>query len=79
MYPVKAEKPWVKMSCSPVGKHDNLTRYSAGGWNARTAVCQDAQEWLRQGLMDELYPMMYFQGDNFYPFAIDWNPALLFI
>ena len=70
---VKAEKPWVKMSCSPVGKHDNLTRYSAGGWNARTAVCQDAQEWLRQGLMDELYPMMYFQGDNFYPFAIDWK------
>ena len=70
---VKAEKPWVKMSCSPVGKHDNLTRYSAGGWNARTAVCQDAQEWLRLGLMDELFPMMYFQGDNFYPFAIDWK------
>ena len=70
---VKSEKPWVKLSCSPVGKHDNLTRYSAGGWNARTAVCQDAQEWLRLGLMDQLYPMMYFQGDNFYPFAIDWQ------
>ena len=70
---VKAEKPWVKMSCSPIGKHDDLTRYRAGGWNARTAVCQDAQEWLRQGLMDQLYPMMYFQGDNFYPFAIDWQ------
>ena len=70
---VKALKPWVKISCSPVGKHDNLTRYSAGGWNARTAVCQDAQEWMRLGLMDELFPMMYFQGDNFYPFAIDWK------
>ncbi len=70
---VKQEKPWVKMSCSPVGKHDDLTRYRAGGWNARTAVCQDAQEWLRLGLMDQLYPMMYFQGDNFYPFAIDWQ------
>ena len=70
---VKEAKPWVKMSCSPVGKHDNLTRYSAGGWNARTAVCQDAQEWMRQGLMDELFPMMYFQGNNFYPFAIDWK------
>ncbi len=70
---VKQEKPWVKMSCSPVGKHDDLTRYRAGGWNARTAVCQDAQEWLRIGLMDELFPMMYFQGDNFYPFAIDWQ------
>ena len=70
---VKQEKPWVKMSCSPIGKHDDLTRYRAGGWNARTAVCQDAQEWLRTGLMDQLYPMMYFQGDNFYPFAIDWQ------
>ncbi|MBQ9356375.1 MAG: family 10 glycosylhydrolase [Prevotella sp.] len=70
---VKQEKPWVKMSCSPVGKHDDLTRYRAGGWNARTAVCQDAQEWMRLGLMDELFPMMYFQGNNFYPFALDWQ------
>ena len=61
------------MSCSPIGKHDNLTRYKAGGWNARTAVCQDAQAWMREGLMDQLYPMMYFKDDNFYPFAIDWQ------
>ena len=70
---VKGEKPWVKMSCSPVGKHDDLRRYRSGGWNARTAVCQDAQEWLRLGLMDQLYPMMYFQGNQFFPFAIDWQ------
>lgn len=70
---VKEEKPWVMLSCSPIGKHDNLTRYSSGGWNARTAVCQDAQEWLRTGLMDALFPMMYFQGNQFYPFAIDWK------
>ena len=70
---VKGEKPWVKMSCSPIGKHDDLSRYRSGGWNARTAVCQDAQEWLRLGLMDQLYPMMYFKDNNFYPFAIDWQ------
>lgn len=70
---VKDVKPWVKMSCSPVGKYDDLQRYRSGGWNARTAVCQDAQEWLRLGLMDQLYPMMYFKDDNFYPFAIDWQ------
>ena len=23
--------------------------------------------------MDQLYPMMYFAGNNFYPFAIDWK------
>ncbi len=70
---VKGLKPWVKMSCSPVGKHDDLARYRSGGWNARTAVCQDAQEWLREGIMDQLYPMMYFRGNHFYPFAIDWQ------
>ena len=70
---VKAEKPWVKLSCSPIGKHDDLRRYRSGGWNARTTVCQDAQTWLRDGLMDALFPMMYFQGNNFYPFAIDWQ------
>ena len=70
---VKALKPWVKMSCSPIGKHDDLARYRSNGWNARTVVCQDAQAWLRDGLMDQLYPMMYFQGNNFFPFAIDWH------
>lgn len=70
---VKRRKPWVKLSCSPVGKFDDLARYSSQGWNAYTKVCQDAQGWLRDGLMDELFPMMYFRGNQFYPFAIDWQ------
>ncbi len=69
---VRATKPWVKLSCSPVGKYADLSRYSAGGWNARNAVSQDAQLWLKEGLMDWLFPMMYFEGNNFYPFALDW-------
>ncbi len=70
---VKAVKPWVKMSCSPIGKHDDLSRYWSHGWNARSKVCQDAQEWLRTGVMDQLYPMMYFRDNNFFPFVIDWQ------
>ena len=66
-------KPWVKISCSPIGKHDDLSRYSSNGWNARTKVCQEAQDWLRRGLMDQLYPMMYFKDNHFFPFAIDWQ------
>lgn len=69
---VKALKPWVKMSCSPIGKYSDLSRYWSHGWNAYAKGCQDAQQWLKEGLMDELFPMMYFQGDQFYPFAIDW-------
>ena len=70
---VKSQKPWIKMSCSPVGKYDDLSRYWSHGWNANTKVCQDAQGWLRDGLMDELFPMMYFRDEHFYPFAIDWQ------
>lgn len=70
---VKQRKRWVKLSCSPIGKYSDLSRYSSKGWNAYNTVCQDAQRWLREGLMDELFPMMYFRGDNFYPFAINWK------
>lgn len=70
---VKGCKPWIKLSCSPIGKFDNLPRQNAHGWCSFTTVYQDAQGWLRDDLMDELYPMMYFQGENFYPFAYDWK------
>ncbi len=70
---VKQHKPWVKISCSPIGKYDDLSRYRSNGWNANKRVAQDAQGWLREGIMDQLYPMMYFKGNQFYPFAIDWQ------
>ena len=70
---VKRLKPWVKMSCSPIGKYDDLPRYTSRGWNAYTKVCQDAQGWLKTGLMDQLYPMLYFKDNNFFPFAINWK------
>ena len=70
---IKAQKPWVRVSCSPVGKFNDVTRYSARGWSAYGTVHQDAQGWLREGIMDMLLPMMYFQGDHFYPFAADWQ------
>ena len=61
------------MSCSPIGKYDDTQRYWSRGWNANTKVCQDAELWLRDGLMDELFPMMYFRDNDFFPFALDWK------
>lgn len=69
---IKAVKPWVSLSCSPVGKHDDLPRQHSYGWNARTTVSQDVQQWMQEGIMDEIFPMMYFRGQHFYPFALDW-------
>ncbi len=70
---VKDIKPWVRVSCAPLGKHDNLTRYSSKGWDAHNTVYQEAQRWLKDGIMDALFPMMYFSGNNFYPFMLDWQ------
>ncbi|MBP5196515.1 MAG: family 10 glycosylhydrolase [Bacteroidaceae bacterium] len=69
---IKALKPWVRFSCSPIGKAGDLARQSAKGWSAE-AVGQEAVKWLRTGLMDMLCPMMYFKGDIFFPFAADWQ------
>lgn len=69
---VKALKPWVMVSCSPIGKYADTNRYPSGGWNAYAAVYQDARLWLQKGWMDMLMPMMYFRGNHFYPFALDW-------
>lgn len=70
---IKEIKPWVKLSCAPIGKYSDLARYSSNGWNALSKGCQDAQGWLHDGIMDQIYPMMYFRGNQFYPFAMDWN------
>ncbi|MBR1838890.1 MAG: family 10 glycosylhydrolase [Bacteroidaceae bacterium] len=70
---VKALKPWVQISCSPVGKYADLPLHSSRGWNARDAVSQDVIAWMRDGLMDIALPMMYFTGEHFYPFAVDWQ------
>ncbi len=69
---VKAVKPWVKLSSSPIGKYRSLTRYRSGGWDCYDGVYQDPQAWLRDNIQDMLFPMMYFQGDHFYPFVYDW-------
>lgn len=70
---VKTVKPWVKVSSSPVGKYADTRRYSSYGWNAYETVCQDAQAWLKEGIHDIIFPMMYFPGNHFYPFALDWK------
>ena len=70
---VKQLKPWVKVSSSPVGKYRDTNRYSSVGWNAYETVHQDAQGWLKEGIHDALFPMMYFKDNHFYPFALDWK------
>ena len=70
---VKELKPWVVVSSSPIGKYDDTKKYRSFGWNALKEVHQDAQLWLKEGIHDALFPMMYFRDNHFYPFALDWQ------
>ncbi len=70
---VRKAKSWVKLSSSPVGKYKDTRRSSSKGWNCYDAVYQDPKAWLRDGLQDMLFPMMYFNGEHFYPFVADWQ------
>ncbi len=70
---IKALKPWVKVSSSPIGKYRDTKRYPSRGWNAYHIVYQDAKQWLEDGIHDALFPMMYFRDNHFYPFALDWK------
>ena len=63
----------MKVSTCPVGKYRDTSRYSSKGWNAFFTVYQDPQGWLGEGIQDQIYPMMYFRGNGFYPFALDWQ------
>ena len=54
-------------------KYRDTSRYSSKGWNAFHVVYQDVQGWLGEGIQDQIYPMMYFRGNAFYPFALDWQ------
>ena len=57
---IKELKPWVRVSCSPVGKYNDVSRYSARGWSAYGTVYQDAQGWMRRNhghaAADDVFP-----------------------
>lgn len=70
---VKQRKPWIWVSSAPLGKLRDTKRYSAKGWNGHYTVCQDVERWLKEGIQDMIFPMMYYRGNNYYPFALDWK------
>lgn len=69
---IKSIKPWVKVTCAPLGKYRDTDRFSSTGWNGYNKVFQESQKWVKEGYMDGLYPMLYYRGNHFYPFVHDW-------
>ncbi|KAA6305001.1 hypothetical protein EZS27_043348, partial [termite gut metagenome] len=70
---VKNLKPWVKVSSSPWGKQIPIPQYPASDGSSYHTVHQDVALWLKEGLQDQVYPMMYFRGKSFNAFTLDWQ------
>lgn len=70
---IKSLKPWVCVSAATLGKHNDVARYSSYGWNAYHTVHQEAQQWMHMGIVDAVFPMLYYADNHFYPFACDWG------
>lgn len=68
---VKQIKPWVQVSCSPIGIYRSLSG-KGDKWSGYESVYQDTYNWLKLGVMDAVYPMMYYEDNNFYPYVKDW-------
>lgn len=68
---VKSIKPWIQVSSSPLGRYRALGA-QGHGWTAFETVYQDAAKWMKTGIHDALYPMMYYKDQLFYPYVDDW-------
>lgn len=67
----KEKKPWVQVSCSPIGRYKDLNPLR-GTWTAYSSVHQDAGKWMMDGKMDAVYPMMYYNEAEFGTYVEEW-------
>ncbi|MFA6838806.1 MAG: family 10 glycosylhydrolase [Dysgonamonadaceae bacterium] len=69
---VRDAKPWVQVSCAPLGRYRSLNG-TGRGWTAYETVYQDVNSWIQNGVVDAIYPMMYYDDQLFYPYVSDWK------
>lgn len=70
---VKSRKNWVQVSSSPLGRLRSLPTKPFDGWTAYEDVFQDVGHWLKNGIHDAVYPMMYYRDELFFPYLADWH------
>jgi uncharacterized lipoprotein YddW (UPF0748 family) len=70
-YWIKSVKPWVQVSCAPLGKYAPLKIVPSAGQTG-LSVYQNAQLWLKKEIHDFIVPMLYYRDLFFYPFVNNW-------
>lgn len=70
---VKTADPSIMVSTAPLGRYASLDDDPRKGWVCLGGASQDPVAWLQAGINDFVAPMMYYEGDNFYPYVADWQ------
>ncbi|HEY5570434.1 MAG TPA: family 10 glycosylhydrolase [Bacteroidales bacterium] len=70
---VKKTKPRVKISSATLGRYISLQEVPTPGWTSFETVYQDPKEWMKQGKLDFIVPMMYAKDKYFYPYVYNWQ------
>lgn len=70
---VKAIRPDIEVSASPLGKYREVSSLGNVGWTALESVHQDPLQWEKDTKIDALAPMLYYKERLFYPFVEDWT------
>lgn len=69
---VKEANDRILVSTAPLGRYTSILGYRTAQWSCMGGVSQDAIAWLQQGDNDFIVPMMYYAGENYYPYLTDW-------
>lgn len=68
---IKAKKPWVQLSSAPIGKYTSLPNKKE--WTAYETLSQDPIKWINDGKHDLLFPMLYYEINEFTPHYEIWR------
>lgn len=68
----KNKKPWVLVSSSPIGKYKNIN-LNKNEWTGYDNVYQDAGLWMKKGIHDAIFPMLYHKEKEFDNYLYQWT------
>ncbi len=69
---VKQVDEYIMLSAAPLGRYAPVESQPFTSWTCMGGVSQDAVNWLYEGNIDFVAPMMYYKGEGFTPYLIDW-------
>lgn len=69
---VKSIDESIMISSAPLGRYTALPQLSYTDWTCTGSAKQDPIQWMKEGYNDFVAPMMYYKGNDFTPYLIDW-------